>query len=68
MKNSIKSVREHFWISSNTENELFEARRDYLDAHYAEQYAKYRVMNATGNLLDSLLIAVPSEWVEQVEY
>ncbi|CAM3623970.1 TolC family outer membrane protein [Vibrio aquimaris] len=52
----------------NTENELFEARRDYLDAHYAEQYAKYRVMNATGNLLDSLLVAVPPEWMEQVEY
>ncbi|WP_341663939.1 TolC family outer membrane protein [Vibrio sp.] len=52
----------------NTENELFEARKDYLDAHYAEQYAKYRVMNATGNLLDSLLVDVPSEWAEQVEY
>ncbi|MYM60407.1 TolC family outer membrane protein [Vibrio sp. OCN044] len=52
----------------NTENELFEARKDYLDAHYAEQYAKYRVMNATGNLLDSLLVDVPYEWAEQVEY
>ena len=28
----------------NTENELFEARKDYLDAHYSEQYAKYRVL------------------------
>ncbi|GLT16683.1 agglutination protein [Vibrio zhanjiangensis] len=52
----------------NTENELFEARKDYLDAHYAEQYAKYRVMNATGNLLDALLVDVPSEWAQQVEY
>ena len=52
----------------NTENELFEARKDYLDAHYAEQYAKYRVMNTTGNLLDSLLVDVPSEWVQKVEY
>lgn len=33
----------------NTENELFEARKGYLDAKYAEQYAKFRVMNATGN-------------------
>ncbi|WP_260258314.1 TolC family outer membrane protein [Vibrio intestinalis] len=52
----------------NTENELFEARKDYLDAHYAEQYAKYRVMNATGNLLDALLVDVPSEWTQKVEY
>ncbi|MGF1909816.1 TolC family outer membrane protein [Vibrio kasasachensis] len=52
----------------NTENELFQARKDYLDAHYSEQYAKYRVMNATGNLLDALLIEIPSEWTEQVEY
>lgn len=52
----------------NTENELFEARKDYLDAHYAEQYAKYRVMNATGNLLDALLVDTPKEWTVRVEY
>ncbi|CAK4068147.1 TolC family outer membrane protein [Vibrio sp. 16] len=52
----------------NTENELFEARKDYLDAHYAEQYAKYRVMNATGVLLDALLVDTPKEWNERVEY
>ncbi|KAB1455499.1 TolC family outer membrane protein [Vibrio panuliri] len=52
----------------NTENELFQARKDYLDAHYAEQYAKYRVMNATGNLLDALLVEIPNEWTEKVDY
>lgn len=52
----------------NTENELFEARKDYLDAHYSEQYAKYRVMNATGALLDALLVDIPPEWTEKVEY
>ncbi|WP_244204746.1 TolC family outer membrane protein [Vibrio rhodolitus] len=52
----------------NTENELFQARKDYLDAHYAEQYAKYRVMNATGNLLDALLVEIPTEWTEKVDY
>ncbi|WP_038174600.1 MULTISPECIES: TolC family outer membrane protein [Vibrio] len=52
----------------NTENELFEARKDYLDAHYAEQYAKYRVMNASGGLLDALLVDTPKEWAEPVEY
>ncbi|WP_241033815.1 TolC family outer membrane protein [Vibrio maerlii] len=52
----------------NTENELFEARKDYLDAHYAEQFAKYRVMNATGVLLKALLVDIPEEWTEKVEY
>ncbi len=52
----------------NTENELFEARRDYLDAHYAEQYAKYRVMNAVGVLIDALLVDIPQEWTKKVEY
>ncbi|WP_159652415.1 TolC family outer membrane protein [Vibrio atypicus] len=52
----------------NTENELFEARKDYLDAHYAEQYAKYRVMNTTGILLDALLVDTPKEWTQRVEY
>ncbi|MEZ9376203.1 agglutination protein, partial [Vibrio lentus] len=48
--------------------ELFEARKDYLDAHYSEQYAKYRVMNATGSLLNALLVDIPEEWTTAVEY
>ncbi|MEZ9243285.1 TolC family outer membrane protein [Vibrio lentus] len=52
----------------NTENELFEARKGYLDAKYDEQYAKYRVMNATGNLLIGLRVEIPEEWNEKVEY
>lgn len=52
----------------NTENELFEARKNYLDAKYDEQYAKYRVMNATGNLLDALRVDTPEEWSEAIEY
>ncbi|MER0324207.1 TolC family outer membrane protein [Vibrio vulnificus] len=52
----------------NTENELFEARKGYLDAKYAEQYAKFRVMNATGQLLSALRVDIPQEWLEKVEY
>lgn len=52
----------------NTENELFEARKGYLDAKYDEQYAKYRVMNAAGNLLVALRVDTPEEWNEEVEY
>ncbi|MDD1795754.1 TolC family outer membrane protein [Enterovibrio sp. ZSDZ42] len=50
----------------NTENELFEARRSYLDAHYAHITAKYRVLNSMGNLLDALRVDVPEEWLDSV--
>ncbi|MDV7104397.1 TolC family outer membrane protein [Vibrio sp. TH_r3] len=52
----------------NTENELFEARKEYLTAHYEEQYSKYRVLNACGILLDSLLVDTPDEWNQQADY
>ncbi len=52
----------------NTENELFEARKGYVDSKYAEQYAKYRVMNATGQLLNALRVDMPDEWKQRVEY
>nr|WP_285892355.1 TolC family outer membrane protein [Vibrio intestinalis] len=52
----------------NTENELFEARKGYLDAKYDEQYAKYRVLNATGGLMAALRVDTPKEWNQAVEY
>jgi adhesin transport system outer membrane protein len=52
----------------NTENELFEARKDYVEAQFSEQYAKFRVMNATGTLLSSILVDIPDEWNQKVEY
>lgn len=52
----------------NMENELFEARKDYLDAHYEEQYAKYRVLNSTGILLESLLVDIPTDWTQRQDY
>ncbi|WP_261815293.1 TolC family outer membrane protein [Vibrio gallicus] len=52
----------------NTENELFESRKGYVDSLYAEQYAKYRILNATGTLLESLLVDIPEEWNTAVEY
>ncbi|MFA0414073.1 TolC family outer membrane protein [Vibrio renipiscarius] len=52
----------------NTENELFEARKGYLDAKYQEQFAKYRVLNATGSLLAALRVDTPKEWHDAVEY
>ncbi len=52
----------------NTENELFEARKGYIDSKYDEQFAKYRIFNATGVLLDALRVDTPKEWHQAVEY
>ncbi|WP_341502073.1 TolC family outer membrane protein [Gallaecimonas sp. GXIMD4217] len=46
----------------DTENELFSARRDYLNAEFDEILARYRVLNATGQLLASLRVTKPSIW------
>ncbi|MGI1946062.1 TolC family outer membrane protein [Shewanella glacialipiscicola] len=52
----------------DTENELFEARKDYLQAEYDEIIAKYRVLNSTGRLLDSLKVTRPEAWRGEHNY
>jgi adhesin transport system outer membrane protein len=52
----------------DTENELFQARKDYLDADFNELSAKYRLLNATGQLLDSLRITRSSAWKGEHDY
>jgi adhesin transport system outer membrane protein len=52
----------------DTENELFEARKDYLGAEFDEIIAKYRILNATGQLLDSLRVTRPDVWKGEREY
>ena len=52
----------------NTENELFESRKGYVEAKYSEQYAKYRVLTSTGNLLNALRVNLPTEWTDKVDY
>jgi outer membrane protein, adhesin transport system len=46
----------------NTENELFEARQSSVNTDYDELYAEYRILNATGRLLDSISFKAPAEW------
>lgn len=46
----------------DTENELFESRRDYLNTEFDEVMAQYRVLNASGQLLDSLRVTRPAIW------
>ncbi|MGB0834485.1 MAG: TolC family outer membrane protein [Psychrobium sp.] len=52
----------------DTENELFEARKDYLEANYQNIDAQYRLLNATGNLLDSLRVTRSSLWAGEESY
>ncbi|OIN12475.1 TolC family outer membrane protein [Oceanisphaera psychrotolerans] len=46
----------------NTENELFEARRSYINAEYDQLLAEYRIMNASGQLLEALRFTQPEQW------
>lgn len=52
----------------DTENELFQARQDYLDADFNELSAKYRILNATGQLLDSLRVTRSMAWKGEHKY
>lgn len=46
----------------DAENELFQARREFLTAEYDDLIAQYRLLNATGQLLDSLRVTPPEIW------
>ncbi|MGI2260669.1 TolC family outer membrane protein [Shewanella sp. GXUN23E] len=52
----------------DTENELFEARKDYLRAEFDETLAQYRVLNATGQLLNSMQVTRPDTWRGDSDY
>jgi adhesin transport system outer membrane protein len=52
----------------DTENELFQARKDYLDANFDELSARYRLLNVTGQLLDSLRVTRSDEWQGEHQY
>jgi len=47
----------------NAENELFQAKQSYISADFDNLFARYRILNAKGGLLDSLNIALPEEAV-----
>jgi len=52
----------------DTENELFEARKDFLDAEYQAINAQYRLLNATGQLLASLRVTPSPLWSGDRQY
>jgi len=47
----------------DTEAERIDAARQYIDADFDAQYAKYRVLNATGRLVQALNLSWPEEAV-----
>ncbi|CZF84843.1 Outer membrane efflux protein BepC precursor [Grimontia celer] len=52
----------------DSENELFQARREYLTAEYDDLIAQYRLLNATGQLLASLRVTTPEVWKGDESY
>ncbi len=52
----------------DAENELFEARKDYIASEFDELTAQYRILNATGQLLSSLRVETPEAWQGDNEY
>ena len=52
----------------DTENELFQARKDYLDANFDELIARYRLLNVTGQLLESLRVTRSTAWQGEHDY
>ena len=52
----------------DTENELYQARRDFLDAEFSEISAQYRILHAMGLLVDSLRVTRPTSWLGEEKF
>jgi len=52
----------------DTENELFEARRDFLNTEFSEIAAQYRILNAMGLLVDALRVTRPNSWLGEEQF
>lgn len=74
-KDSQTNYKEQFKIGQrslldllDTENELYEARRNFLDAEFEEITAQYRILHSMGLLVDSLRVTRPSTWLGEKEF
>lgn len=47
----------------NAENELFQAKQSYISAEFDNLFARYRILNAEGQLVKSLNLTLPEEAV-----
>ena len=52
----------------DTENELYQARRDFLNAEFTEITAQYRILHAMGLLVDGLRITRPASWQGEEQF
>lgn len=52
----------------DAENELFEARTDYVEANFSEVSARYRLLNASGRLLESFKVTLSTAWDGEHDY
>ncbi|PKG39333.1 TolC family outer membrane protein [Psychromonas sp. Urea-02u-13] len=52
----------------DTENELYQARRDFLDAEFTEISAQYRILHSIGLLVDSLRVTRPESWLGEEQF
>ncbi|WP_252177908.1 TolC family outer membrane protein [Endozoicomonas sp. 4G] len=71
-KKTVQAYQEQFNIGKRTlldlldsENELFQSSRNLTRAVYQEMFARFRIVAATGELLDNLEIVLPASWQEQ---
>lgn len=67
-KDTVAAYREQFNIGKRTlldlldgENELFQSSQNLTSAIYQEAFARYRILEAMGQLLETLSISQPSE-------
>jgi len=74
-KNTQMAYQEQFKLGQrslldllDTENELFEARRDYLSSEFSEIAAQYRIINAMGLLVDALRVTRPNSWLGEEQF
>ncbi|WP_431312600.1 TolC family outer membrane protein [Psychromonas marina] len=52
----------------DTENELYQARRDFLDAEFTEISAQYRILHSIGLLVEALRVTRPNSWLGEEQF
>jgi adhesin transport system outer membrane protein len=74
-KNTQSDYQEQFQVGRrtlldllDTENELYQARRDFLAAEFDEISAQYRIFHAMGILIDALRVTRPDAWKGEAQY
>lgn len=74
-KNTQSDYKEQFQVGRrtlldllDTENELYQARRDFLAAEFDEISAQYRIFHAMGILIDALRVTRPDAWKGEMQY